>query len=489
MRNRSILISCLLFFAGLAGCAGPRMDAGWPEPRPLGQGFKTFRPPGEPSSHVRPTTPSEAPASSLSLRQALACSLMNNPGLAAFSWEVRAREAQALQAGLLPNPELEIEVENFGGSGPSRDFDESEATLQFSQLVELAGKRAKRKRVATIERDLAGWDYEIERVRIFSETSRAFVDVLAAQEHLALSEELVRLAEQVLQVVSERIRAGKVSPVEETRARVSLSSHRIETEKAREDLATARKVLAATWGSTTPAFGKVEGSLEHLPSIPPLEVLVDRVADTPEMARWIVEIEARRASVEMEKATRFPDLTLRGGVRYANESDDTAFVMGLSVPIPAFDRNQRGTLEARYRLAGAEEERRALHVRVQTALVRAYQVLSAARVEAVSLKSEVLPGARIAFEAFGEGFRQGKFGYLDVLDAQRTFFEAKARYIKALAEFHKAVSELERLTGEPLDKVDNAVQSMQKNVGETLHRASDETAMRNVFRSELYGDR
>jgi len=200
-------------------------------------------------------------------------------------------------------------------------------------------------------------------------------------------------------------------------------------------------------------FTEAQGDLERFCEIPPFEVLRERMARNPELARWIVEMESHRASLAMEKARRFPDVTLRGGVRHFNPTDDWAFVAGLAIPIPLFDRNQGATLKAKYRLAKAEEQRRALHVRVQTALARAYQRLTVARSEAISLKNDVLPGARSAFEATGEGFRQGKFGYLDVLDAQRTFFEAQARYTDALADLQKAIAEAEGLLGEPLNGI------------------------------------
>jgi cobalt-zinc-cadmium efflux system outer membrane protein len=58
----------------------------------------------------------------VTLAQAQALALLQNPRLAAFGWEVRAREAQILQAGLLPNPEVDVEVENFAGSGALRNF-------------------------------------------------------------------------------------------------------------------------------------------------------------------------------------------------------------------------------------------------------------------------------------------------------------------------------------------------------------------------------
>jgi len=92
------------------------------------------------------------PTGVLTLPQAQALALLQNPKLAAFGWEVRAREAQILQAGLRPNPEVEVEVENFAGSGALQAFRGTEITILLSQLIELAGKRHKRARVAALER-------------------------------------------------------------------------------------------------------------------------------------------------------------------------------------------------------------------------------------------------------------------------------------------------------------------------------------------------
>ena len=446
----------------LCGAPGSDADVSRPKPHALGKEFASFQPPQHAAATDSASARIEEPTGVITLRQALALALMKNPELAVFSWEARAREAQALQARLLPNPELDVEVENFGGTGVFGGVDEAETTVQLGQLVELGGKRSKRKRAAALDQDLAGWDYEIGRIQVFTETSKAFVDVLVAQKRTELNEEFVRLAEQVLDAVAERVRAGKVSPIEEVKARVALSVRLIEKGRAEGELSAARKVLTAAWGGTEPTFSAAQGDLERSPEVPSFEALSERMADNPEMARWLVEIERGRASLETERAGRFPDVRLRGGVRYISPTDDWAFVAGLSIPIPVFNRNQGATLEAQYRLAKTEEQRRALHVRVQAALASTYQRLSSARNEAISLKNDVLPGARSAFEATGEGFRQGKFGYLDVLDAQRTFFEAQARYTEALAVLQKAIADAEGLLGEPLDKIEDPAEGIRE---------------------------
>jgi len=397
----------------------------------------------------------EEPTGALTLKHAQALALLRNPELKAFSLEIRAQDARALQAGLFPNPEIEIEVENFGGNDALQGFDSSEATFQLSQLIELAGKRPKRRRLASLERDLAGWDYKAKRADVLNGTTRAFVDVLAAQEGFSLMDELVSLSEEVLNTISERVKAGKVSPLEEIRAKVTYSTSLIDLERARRKLEASRKKLAALWGSGTPLFERVDGELERVAPIPSAAQLEGLISRNPDIARWTLELEQRDAAVKLEEAGRIPDLTVSGGIRRLKETDDNAFVMGLSIPLPFFDRNQGGLREALQRRAKAAEEQRAAELTVLNALAEAYQELSTAYAEAKALQQDVLPGAQTAFDAASEGYRQGKFGYLDVLDAQRTFFEARRQYIEALASFHRSAAAVERLTGTELDALSN----------------------------------
>src|SRR5262249_10865060 len=152
-----------------------------------------------------------------------------NPELSAFSFEMRAAEARALQAGIWPNPQLGVEVENVAGTGSTtKGVRAAETTLQLSQLIELGGKRPKRIRLAGLERELTSWDYEVKRLDVLTEAKKAFVDVLATQARLAFTQDLLRLAAHVQRTVSARVQAGKVSPIEETRTRVAVSTARLQ---------------------------------------------------------------------------------------------------------------------------------------------------------------------------------------------------------------------------------------------------------------------
>ena len=85
-----------------------------------------------------------------------------------------------------------------------------------------------------------------------------------------------------------------------------------------------------------------------------------------------------------------------------------------------------------------------------TALAQGFQRLSAIQTEVETLRNDILPGAQSAYAGAAKGYQLGKFGILDVLDAQRTLFQARTQYLKALADYHRGHNEIERLIGSPL---------------------------------------
>ena len=449
MQQKIIMPLGLVLLILLIGCGAHQVDVAWQEARPLGRDLTISKPP----IHVPTVEESpqlQEPTGVINLHQALTLALMHNPALKAFSWVVRAGEAKTLQAGLRPNPELETEIEEFGGSGALSGFRAIETAIQLSTPIELGGVRGKQRQIAALETELAGWDYETARLDVLTQVNQAFIDVLAAQEVVALNEELVRLAEQVFNTAKAQVEAGKVSPVQQMRTQVELVKSRIALEASKRGLEGTHFVLAATWGSTSPAFEKVEGQFEIAKPIPTVEQLANRIFQNPNIARRTVEIAYRRAAIQLERSRRIPDLSIGGGLKYLNGSDDVAFIFGLSFPIPLFDRNQGAIREAEYNLVRSFEEQRSAEVAVRTALMTAYSTLSDAAGTVSSLKSEVLPSAQSAFDAVTEGYRIGKFDFLEMLDAQRTLFDVKGSYIDALAKYHRAVADVERLVGEPL---------------------------------------
>jgi len=406
-----------------------------------------------PLVHETPLNPQTAEVKDLTLAEALALALKGNPTLAAFGEEIRARDAAALQSGLLPNPDLAVEVENFAGKESLRGFDGAETTIALSQLIELGGKRDKRLQVATLEKDLAGWDYQGKKLEVLASTAKAFIQVLVAQQRQALTEELAQLSEQTLAAVAARVEAGKVPPLEQTRAQVELAGARTEAGKAKRELETSRRRLVALWAADRFEFAQVVGDLAALPPLPAEETFLELLNNNPDLGRWGSELEQRQASLSLARAQAVPDLTMSFGVRNLQESDSNALVAGIALPLPLFNRNQGGVDQARANLEKAHRERLTAETEVRTGFAEAWQGLNAAYLEASTLRDEILPGAQSAFESAEFGYREGKFDFLQMLDAQRTLFGVKEQYLQALSAYHQGRTEVERLIGSPLHDV------------------------------------
>jgi cobalt-zinc-cadmium efflux system outer membrane protein len=377
----------------------------------------------------------------LSLQQAIDRALQDSPEISAAIHEVDASDGLLRQARALPNPQFGYLVEDL-------QKETRTTTVQLNQPIELGGKRAARVDAAQHGMDIADQAVRAKRIEIRTRVVAAFYATLAAQERYGIANNSFALAERARTVAARRVAAGKVSPLDETKARVARAAAQVELAQAASELENARARLAALFGIGTPDFEKVRGSLTSLPQVPSWSVLQAQAAQSPEVVRAQMEVERRQALIAVERSKRLGDLTLTIG----NKRDETLgrdqTVVGFSIPLPLFDHNQGNLREALSRSDQASDELRATRVRIENELRQAYQRLKVAHEEAMLYQSEVLPDATTAYRAATKGFEYGKFGFIDVLDAQRTLFQVESQYLRSLSEAHAAAAEIERLTGD-----------------------------------------
>jgi cobalt-zinc-cadmium efflux system outer membrane protein len=263
-----------------------------------------------------------------------------------------------------------------------------------------------------------------------------------------------------------------VPPIEEIRAEVAFSTTEIELEQAQRDLASARQRLTLLWGNRTPQFTKALGNLESAVVLPSFGVLAERVLTSPMAIRAIKNIEQRKALLDVEQTRRIPNLTVQAGVvNHALLGGNTA-IAAVIIPLPLFDRNQGNILQANQRVDKAIDEQAALDLRLRTELTQAYQALLAAQRETRVLRDKILPAARSTFEVINKGYELGKFGFLEVLDAQRTLFQNQILYVRALANYQRLVNEIERLIAAPIDGVPEGGSSPSASNGSNEDAAS-----------------
>jgi cobalt-zinc-cadmium efflux system outer membrane protein len=386
------------------------------------------------------TTATTAISPPLTLAAALALSARANPQLSSARREFDATGATVLQARLRPNPILGVGIEDTRR-------DTRETTVQISQSIELGGKRQRRVDAAERGRDAASADLRARQADISAGVTLAFNDVLVAQERVRLAQEALDVAARVTATVARRVQAGKISPVDETRARVAEANVRLEALKANGELGTARTALASFWGSMLPGFASAAGNLAMLPPLPDWHALVAGLAQTPAVSRARSEIARRQALAQLEQSRRTPDLAVTVGIKRSAELGVNQAIFGVSVPLPLFDRNQGNVLEALRRTAKAGDDFDTVQAETHLALALAYQELDTARQQAQALADEILPGAQRASDAAVKGFEYGKFAYVDVLDAQRTLIQAKSQHLQALSDAHRAAAHIDRIVG------------------------------------------
>ncbi|MDR2327025.1 MAG: TolC family protein [Acidovorax sp.] len=382
--------------------------------------------------------PTTAPP--LTLDMALTQALNQHPRLRAAQRGLEASEGAMVQSRARPNPELAYSQEDTRSSTRS-------STVQWNQTLEVGGKRAARMRAAEKGRDLSQSELDAARANLLADVRMAFLGLLTAQQRSALAAQTLDIARNAREAAAKRVVAGKAAPLEENRARVAEAGAQLEQSQAQANQRVARKQLQSLMGETPLAFGEAQGALDALPAVPDSQTLEQQLEQSPALQQARATVEQSRATADLERAKRLPDPTVSLGVKRAQDTARNQLVFGVSIPLPLLDSNRGNQLQALRLADQAEEQLQATRLELQAQLYAARQALEASRQQAALLSTQVLPTAQAAYEAASKGFALGKFGYLDVLDAQRSWFDVRTQYLDQLLATHRAAADIDRLLG------------------------------------------
>lgn len=426
-----LYLICAAVFCGTLALAGQHPESAEPVPAS--------------AKETDSIAPVKADLPNLSLEEAVALAVKHNPDLAVAKFSTRLAESETLGSSLFPNPELEFEYE---------DFDAPEKTLTIGYLIELGGKRRRRMDVADAGIELAAAELASARVELIYETAAAFIDVLAARENLRIAREKHKLADQVYETAKERVLAGTVSPMEQVTAKIKRSNARLDVQNAEDALQITRTDLWAMWGGLPDDFKTVKGNFDRIGPVPSYEALAAAMENAPRIRTKYAQIKVSQNHLNLEKRNRIPDLTLSGGIKKTDETDDEIYIVGLSLPIPLFDRNQAGVARSAAVLSQQTASLFAEKNRLTKDLNNAFQILKTAHQQAKTIKTEILPAAQSVFDAVKEGYQEGEFGFLDLLEAQSTLYESHESHVQSLGQYHHAVIALEKMLGRDLSQLE-----------------------------------
>ena len=382
-----------------------------------------------------------AGASPVTLKEAIARALDASASVKAHEERIGGAEAGIRQSGVLPNPEINVELENFAGSGPFKDLNDSELTLGVSQRIERSSKRGGRAAVAQSERDIAVIERDTARLDAAAEARRAFYEVCAAAALLKVRKAGLDSARQIEGMAIRRVGSARDPVTVKLRAEILSTEAKGAHDRAVLALATAKRKLASLWGDAATAFTVDEAALFAVP-----ESDAPAPSDTsPDLK--VKEAAARRAAakVELENANGRSDFSLGLGVRRFENGGDLAGVVSVSVPLAIFDSNQGNIEQAAAERRAADldvvEARRAAE---REALTLQNEVTSA-RAEALAIRKELLPRAEDALSAARRGYDLGAFSYLELSESQRTLNELRSREVEVLRDLQFALAALDRL--------------------------------------------
>lgn len=382
----------------------------------------------------------------LTIKTAVNKAIENNPELQALMKNIDASKAVKLQSGLMPNPELGLEVENIFGGKDFSGFSGSEITASLSQNILLAGKISKLENVAKIDISLAEWDYESKRLEVITDIRKAFTGALATQKLIEKNNELIKISEELIKNLRKRVKAGKISPAEVSRSQIIFNSLQININMLKADYNAAIFELTMLINDPNLSFESLKGELKNIDDLPVYDSLYVKLENNPNLKRFVSEYEKQKAVIIYEESKATPDLTVSAGYRRFNDVKANTFLIGASMPLPIFDRNQGSIQEAQIRLDQKTKEFEAVKNRLTLRLNLLYNRFKTLLRNVAKLKNESIPDAEEAFKIIEEGNLVGRFTILDVLDAERTLFEIQNQYLNTLGDINVVVVEIEGLT-------------------------------------------
>ncbi|OYZ97795.1 MAG: hypothetical protein B7X99_13425, partial [Rhizobiales bacterium 17-65-6] len=305
-------------------------------------------------------------------------------------------EAGVRQAGRYLNPSVGVETENFAGSGPYQALNQPETTLYLQQTIELGDKRAARTGVARSEAETTRARSAIQVLDLMREVELAWIEVLVAAAQQRVAEERLAIAQRFQSEISRRADAGRDPLYTQSRAEAQVALEQIAVDQARATARIARANLAGYWRGG-PDFAVDLGVFEN--AVAP----ADGKPLNVDVALLEAERELAAARVGLERSKAVQDPAVRVGVRHFADTNDTALVAGIAIPLPLFDTNKDN-------IEKAEAERRAAELDVETArmalrreLTRLQARLVASATEARRIQREVIPKAEQAVQLISDG--------------------------------------------------------------------------------------
>ena len=386
----------------------------------------------------------EASEETLGLSEAMEYALVNSPSLKAAKATIEMRVGEHIQSKAYPNPTFSYTVENIWGNRHWRGWDSAESHYELSQPIPLGSKREHRQRAACYEYSAAVAEFASLEQILLGRVKKAFLDVVAAEELYILAKEQKVVAEEMLKVVQAKVDAGKISPLGKNKALLENANSALLLNRAYVDLESAKETLSLLLGRPCLEFTQVAYPFYQIESLKCFDECKMCLQSHPELTKMRLMYSAANERIKQEKAEWVPDVIVTAGLK--TERGERGAILGAAIPLPFFDSNSGNVVKAEAEACRLNSLATEIELKLISKLSIAYREAALSYQEVISLRDEVLELALESFNFAKQGYEEGKFEYLDLLESSRTLFEVQRRYIQAILQFLKNKTDIEYIT-------------------------------------------
>lgn len=388
-------------------------------------------------------------AARLDRRALLEAVARRNPTLEAALAAWAAAAARRSQEKALPDPMLSFGVAPGSLAGSGLRFGQQ---LELRQDLPLPGRRRLRGDRAAAEARAAAADYRATLLDLLAAASRLYDDDVLVGRGLAIVAQHRALLAELQQAAAGRYAAGLVpqqDPIQAELEGARMLHRQVEMEAEREVIASRLDALLHLPADHVLPPPPLEQETPVLP--PPLEpgaLVAAALAERPEIASGVAEVEAQRTAVALARLAGRPDLALRGSYDSMWSEPGYRWMVGVAVDLPVW-RNRLASqrAEAEARLARAQAELAATEDRIGADVRGAAIELKEAHHLLEIFASRLLPAARDQLQAARSGFETGRGSFLGLIDAERSLRDVELGREQAIADLHRKQAELDRATG------------------------------------------
>ncbi|MFC7781253.1 TolC family protein [Legionella taurinensis] len=377
----------------------------------------------------------------LTLQEITQMALVNNKDLKAARYNVAIAKARLLQAGLWPNPSL-----NLSNNDDRLFNDEGEYSRSagFNQAFPISGRIAKQKTVARLDVLKAMAEIREAERQLSGKVANAFYTAIITERRMQQVNYLLRINHELVDVIHNRYHAAEISKLDENAARIEYlrigqEKHLLHSLRISQ-YATLNQLMGRE--ANSPLSLKMDFIAERkLLKLPLLKALA--LKNRPDRQGIVLSIERANADRRLAKAERFADWTVGLGVQQDKivveegppQPADRTLGVTLSVPLPLSNRNQGRILEASHTGTQAIMALRALDLSIATEVASNYEQLKALQ---MSLKETQQVSLKLAVENVKlarDSYENGQISFLNVLQVQKQQNELQTTYLNTLEKY------------------------------------------------------